>query len=121
MQHETDRCLECGCRFETSCLLRLHGVRYGAQVNRFQGEHRLWGLDDTHDEIRYESHKCIGCGICVRLGQEVLHQEVMGFVGRGFSARVGPPFGHTLGATGAHEITLLAEHCPTGALCLKSS
>jgi formate dehydrogenase major subunit len=119
MGHETARCLECGCSFERSCLLRIYGARYGAEVTRFAGDHRPWVLDDTHPEIRYESHKCIGCGICVRLCQEVLGKEVLGFVGRGFTARVGAPFGKTLGDAGQVGISILAEHCPTGALCLK--
>jgi formate dehydrogenase major subunit len=119
MRHEAARCLECGCRFEASCALRVLAVRFGADESRFTGAHRPWGLDDTHDEVRYESHKCIGCGICVRLCQEVVHKELMGFVGRGFGARIGPPFGKTLAETGITGVGVLAEHCPTGALCIK--
>jgi NADH dehydrogenase/NADH:ubiquinone oxidoreductase subunit G len=43
----------------------------------------------------------------------------MGFVGRGFGARIGPPFGKTLAETGITGVGVLAEHCPTGALCIK--
>lgn len=119
MHHETTRCLECGCRFEKSCLLRIHGARYGSDPNRFAGDARVFGLDATHPEISYESNKCIGCGVCVRLCQEVLGKEVVGFVGRGFSSRVAPPFGKTLGESGQEGIRVLADHCPTGALCAK--
>jgi len=69
--------------------------------------------------VLFESHKCIGCGICVRYGRDVLGKEVLGFTGRGFTSRVAPPFGRSLGAKGITGITVLAEKCPTGALCKK--
>jgi formate dehydrogenase major subunit len=116
---ETARCLECGCRAERDCKLRLYGARYGADPTRFKGDHRLFARDDSHPEITYESHKCIGCGVCVRLCQEVLGVELLGFVGRGFTARIGTPFGKELGAVGHRGVEVLGEACPTGALCVK--
>jgi formate dehydrogenase major subunit len=117
---ETERCLECGCRAERDCKLRLYAARYGADPERFKGEHRLFTRDDSHAEISYESHKCIGCAVCVRLCQEVLGKELLGFVGRGFSARIGTPFGKSLGDLGLDGVATLGESCPTGALCVKT-
>jgi formate dehydrogenase major subunit len=114
---ETARCLECGCRAETDCRLRQYGAQYGADPARYAGEHRLFARDESHPELVYEAHKCIGCGLCVRLSQEVLGVEFLGFVGRGFSTRVGAPFGRNLGDMKARDLQLLGDRCPTGSLC----
>jgi formate dehydrogenase major subunit len=118
---ESLRCLECGCRFETNCLLRIHGAAYDASPTRYLGECRPFERDASHPEIVYESHKCIGCGTCVRLCAERLDVEFLGFLGRGFTARIGAPFGRKLGQMEIQGVTLLAERCPTGALCLQTS
>lgn len=116
---ETERCLECGCRAETDCKLRIYGARYGADPRVFEGDHREFLRDDSHEQLTFESHKCIGCGICVRLSQEVLGVEFLGFINRGFAARVAPPFGRKLGDMPDNDVSLLGEKCPTGALTLK--
>jgi formate dehydrogenase major subunit len=114
---ESARCLECGCRAELDCKLRIYGARYGADTLAFAGgDRRRFDRDASHPSVVYESHKCIGCGICVRLGREVLGTEHLGFVNRGFVARVAPPFGRRLGdAPGPIDETVPAS-CPTGAL-----
>ena len=49
----------------------------------------------------------------------------MGFIGRGFSTRVGPPFGRDLAkqneasSGGDINYAMLGEKCPTGALRTK--
>lgn len=118
---ETERCLECGCVAERDCKLRLYGARYGADPVRFGGDHRSFNRDDSHSEIVYESHKCIGCGVCVRLCKEVMGKELLGFIGRGFISRVGPPFNKQLGDLDVAGVTFLGESCPTGALSVKTS
>jgi formate dehydrogenase major subunit len=118
---ESVRCLECGCRFETKCLLRKHGATYGASPTAYVGATRDFGRDESHAELVYESHKCIGCAVCVRLCAEHLGVELLGFIGRGFVARIGAPFGRKLGDMQVEGVAMLAEHCPTGALCLRTS
>ncbi len=118
---ESSRCLECGCRAETSCLLRAYGNRYGASPTAFVGETRGFSRDASHAELVYESHKCIGCGTCVRLCAEHLGVEFLGFIGRGFTTRVGAPFGRSLGDLPVEGVALLADHCPTGALCRRGA
>ncbi len=118
---ESARCLECGCRAELDCKLRIYGARYGADPTAFVGDKRSFDQDTSHSEVSYESHKCIGCGICVRLGEEVLDVEFLGFVNRGFSSRIAPPFGRTLAEMGGEGLQTLGESCPTGALTLNRS
>jgi len=116
---EADRCLECGCAKEETCLLRELSIEYKADPDRLKGERKPYYRDKTHADIDFESNKCILCGCCVRYCNEVAQQDVMGFVNRGFNTVVRPAFGEPLGNIKFDFAKELAEVCPTGAIALK--
>jgi formate dehydrogenase major subunit len=88
--NEARRCLECGCQayVRRSCRLYWYANLYGVDEGNLGGE--------KHD------HKCILCGLCVRT-----HEDVAGFVNRGFDTAV-----NLYGGIGEND----AGICPTGAL-----
>jgi formate dehydrogenase major subunit len=116
---EAKRCLVCGCRAVNDCTLRALTDEYGVDPTRLAGDHRDYSVDDSHPDVLFEPGKCILCGICVRMCDEVLEVPAMGFVGRGFDARVSPPLRKSLAQVDFKGIVKLVETCPTGALTLK--
>ncbi|MCP4676054.1 MAG: FAD-dependent oxidoreductase [Deltaproteobacteria bacterium] len=117
---EAQRCLECGCRDAHECRLRSYAADFEADANRYSGEHREYDLDDSHAQVVYEANKCIQCGTCVRLSDELLGTSAMGFVGRGFTARVKPALGRAMALVNDEGIEKVVENCPVGALTLKT-
>ena len=117
---EAARCMECGCRDAHECSLRDFATRFGASSERFSGDKRTYRRDDSHAVLVYEEHKCIQCGCCVRVCDELLERPSVGFAGRGFEARVKPALDRRLVLINNEELPRLAEYCPVGALTLKS-
>ncbi len=117
---EAQRCLECGCRDAHECKLRSYATDFEADAARYGGEHREFSLDDSHEKVVYEVHKCIQCGTCVRITDEMLGTNAMGFVGRGFTARVRPALGRAMALVNDEGIEKVVENCPVGALTLKT-
>ena len=117
---EAERCMECGCRDAHECALRDFATTFGASAERFGGSKREYRRDDSHEVLVYEEHKCIQCGCCVRVCDELLNSPCVGFAGRGFEARVKPALDRRLALINNDELPRLAEYCPVGALTLKS-
>ncbi|MCU0662827.1 MAG: FAD-dependent oxidoreductase [Myxococcota bacterium] len=121
VREEARRCLECGCRDAHECRLRTYAGQFSATQTAFSGECRTYHRDDSHERIVYETHKCIQCGTCVRLTDEILGTNVMGFVGRGFTARVAPALDRQLAMVNDKGLDLIVENCPVGALTFKAA
>ena len=120
VREEARRCMECGCRDAHECRLRSYASCFEATTGRFPGDCRDYNRDDSHGAVVYEEHKCIQCGTCVRLTEELIGTSSMGFVGRGFAARVKPALGRQLVQVDGQGLDKLVANCPVGALTLKS-
>ncbi len=116
---EAERCLSCGCRSFESCKLRKYAAEYGANPDKFSGAKRRFHVDESHPEIRYESHKCIMCGSCVRVCSEVKNLDALGFVARGFFATVKPILERPWNLSTCDSCMKCVPLCPTGAISLK--
>jgi formate dehydrogenase major subunit len=117
---EAERCMECGCRDASECALRRVATETGASAERFAGNRRSYNRDDSHPVLVYDEHKCIQCGCCVRACDELLNDPCVGFVGRGFNARIKPALNKRLALINSEELPKLASYCPVGALTLKT-
>jgi len=76
------------------------------------------GIDRSrYERFQPEEEKCILCGLCVRVCQELMGVGAINFINRGSNRKVSPPFGElssvcvTCGACGVV--------CPTGAINLE--
>ncbi len=117
---EAGRCLECECKKTDDCSLRKLATEYKVNPERLAGVRREYIVDDSHPEIILESNKCILCGICVRFCREIKKIDLLGFVERGFDAKVMLAFNESSSSTKCDFSEELAEICPTGAIAIKT-
>ncbi|GAB4332067.1 MAG: formate dehydrogenase subunit alpha [Calditrichia bacterium] len=114
--NEAIRCLECGCQAFYDCDLQRHATEYEANQINFSGEYHDVPVDNSHPFIQIELNKCILCGRCVRICDEVMGIGVFGFVQRGFDAKVKPTLESPLAESACISCGQCVETCPTGAI-----
>lgn len=116
---EASRCLECGCADYFECKLIHYGQQYKVEPQRFAGFTRKREEKDAHPYIERNADKCVLCGLCVRVCEEVVGTSALGLVNRGFDTIVKPEFGTPLKETDCISCGQCVNLCPTGALTEK--
>ncbi len=112
---EAKRCLECGCHDYNDCKLIRYSDKYINAV-RFAGDKRLTDSEDRLKVIERNNGKCILCGLCVRVCDEVVGAGLLGLVGRGFTTVIKPEFRDSKAVDVCAACGKCLELCPTGAL-----
>lgn len=75
-----------------------------------------YGAEDTR--FPKLNQRCIGCGLCIRVCNEVVGAHCLGWSGRGVDKEVSVPFGfHTEACIGCGACALV---CPTGYITIES-
>jgi len=113
---EAKRCLECGCHDYYDCALIKHANRYPIDPNRFAGDKRKSDSETKLVVIERNEGKCILCGLCVRVCEEVAKEGLLGLVGRGFGTVIKPEFRDSSKIAVCATCRKCADACPTGAL-----
>ncbi|MBQ5824065.1 MAG: FAD-dependent oxidoreductase [Clostridia bacterium] len=113
---DASRCLECGCLDYFKCKLLKYSRMYDVEPAVYSGEKTVAGKDSTHPFIIHDNDKCILCGQCVRVCDEVMGVTALGLVNRGFVTVVSPEFGNTLDSSRCISCGQCVALCPTGAL-----
>lgn len=113
---EASRCLECGCHDYFECKLIDYANQYDVHPERFAGEKHTIEYEDEHPFIVRDPNKCILCGLCVRVCEEVVGVGALGLVNRGFDTVVMPNMGKSLADSGCISCGQCVSVCPTGAL-----
>ncbi len=115
-QYEGDRCLECGCMDYFECDLFDQFNRYDVEPERFAGEMSDFDHDNDHPYILIDPNKCVLCGMCVRVCDEVMGVYALGLADRGFESRMLPAAHRRLQDTNCISCGQCVELCPVGAL-----
>ncbi len=118
---EAMRCLECGCHDYFECKLISYANDYDVKPSRFAGEKHNRNQENANDLISRNTDKCILCGLCVRVCEEVMGKSAIGLINRGFNTLVEPELSKSLKDTDCIACGQCVALCPTGALREKTS
>lgn len=117
LHHPCD-CLTCDKSGE--CILQNLAYEYEVETNtysRFQGHKREFTIDLKSPVIERNLYRCITCGRCVRVCDEVRGVGAIDYVRRGFDTEVNTPQGMKLRCEFCGSCIAM---CPVGALTSKS-
>jgi iron-only hydrogenase group A len=103
------------------CQLQTLANELGVRQRRYQGQKNQHKLDISSPSIVRDPDKCILCGRCVRVCEEVQGVSAIDFVGRGSHTEVGTPFNEGLNISSCINCGQCIMVCPTGALHEQSS
>lgn len=111
------RCLACGCHDVFECKLYNYINEYDLAEEPFVPfEHNRGAKEDTsHPFIIYNPDKCILCGLCVRVCEDVMDNGALGLTKRGFETVVRPSLGQPLAETSCISCGQCVSVCPVGA------
>lgn len=115
-KREAARCLSCGCHDFGECRLIDAANLVKIDPSRFTGEKNLHPVEETLVVIERNPGKCILCGLCVRTCDEVVGQNLIGLIGRGFSTEIRAVLETEAAADVCCDCLLCVKVCPTGAL-----
>ncbi|PKL45958.1 MAG: ferredoxin, partial [Candidatus Riflebacteria bacterium HGW-Riflebacteria-2] len=114
-----DDCLYCV--RNGNCELQTLAEEYGVRTRRYQGEKSSWHLDVSSPAIERDPAKCILCGKCVRVCEEIQNVSAIDFTGRGCKVRIETAFNEGMNMSSCVFCGQCIKVCPTGALREKSS
>ncbi|HKK71525.1 MAG TPA: 2Fe-2S iron-sulfur cluster-binding protein [Candidatus Krumholzibacteria bacterium] len=107
------------CEESGHCELQALAYRFGVTHARYR---QLWpdrDVDATHPEIWIDRNRCVQCGRCVRVSQEIDGKNTYQFTERGLRQRVAVNAAEGLVGTDAAVDDAATHACPTGALLPK--
>lgn len=116
-----DHCRDCTtCEKSGHCKLQELAKRFGITKVRFNNTSLKREIDNSSVCIVRDKSKCILCGDCVRMCEEVQNVGAIDFVNRGSKMSVGTAFDVPLAETNCVGCGQCAAVCPTGAIIVKN-
>jgi NADH-quinone oxidoreductase subunit G len=109
-----DDCLQCPRNQE--CELQRLAAEFGVREQPFPKRLRNLPIDDSTGAIILNPEKCIRCGRCVKVCQDMQNVWAIEFLGRGEKTRIAPAGDVKLGEGPCIRCGQCAAHCPVGAI-----
>ncbi len=108
------------CVRNKNCELQDLSETYGVREHRYVGEKKDHAIDISSPSMERDPAKCILCGRCVRVCNEIQKVGAIDFTNRGFSSNVTTPFNKGLNISDCILCGQCILACPTAALREKS-
>ncbi len=118
LANHPDDCLYCD--RNGTCELQSLAREYNVTGRRYQGSKNQYNMDITSPSIVRDPGKCILCGRCVRVCEEIQGVAAIDFINRGSRMIVGTAFNQSLNVSSCINCGQCIIACPTGALREKS-
>ncbi len=118
LSNHPDDCLYC-VRNE-NCELQNLSKELHINERRIRGKRSTYNLDISSASIVRDPDKCILCGRCIRVCEEVMGVSAIDFINRGSKTHVGTAFDQGLNTSSCINCGQCIMVCPTGALYEKS-
>jgi NADH-quinone oxidoreductase subunit G len=114
LSNHPNECLSCG--RNTNCELQAALADFGIREEDYPKFLNDLPKDETTGTIVLEPQKCIKCGRCVEVCQEVQDVWALSFLERGVRTRISPAGDIRLADSPCVRCGQCSEHCPTGAI-----
>ncbi|GKH49540.1 MAG: [FeFe] hydrogenase, group A [Oscillospiraceae bacterium] len=115
-------CRDCTtCEKNGDCKLQELARQFGVRRVRFPDTREPMEKDESSRSIVRDPNKCILCGDCVRVCDEIQGMGIIDFVHRGSKLRVMPAFNRSIAETKCVNCGQCAAVCPTGAITLRNN
>ncbi|HPQ68597.1 MAG TPA: NADH-dependent [FeFe] hydrogenase, group A6 [bacterium] len=119
LANHPDECLYCS--RNNNCELQSLAAELGVDQRLYSGSKNDYKIDASSPSIVRDPAKCILCGKCVRVCEEVQGVSAIDFTFRGSSSIVGTAFGQGLNVSSCVNCGQCILVCPTGALSERNS
>lgn len=117
----SNHCRDCTtCEKNGKCKLQELAQRFGIKQVRFNNTSEDSQLDASSLSIVRDKSKCILCGDCVRMCDEVQNVGAIDFAFRGSNMCVSPAFDEPIAKTNCVGCGQCAAVCPTGAIVVRN-
>ena len=104
------------CDAAGDCDLQNLTYEYKVEKNNFTDEKFRWKIDYENPLIERDQNRCIHCGKCSRICDEIVSFGAYSFINRGIEAKIGTPFDDKLDCEYCGSCISV---CPVGALIAK--
>jgi len=111
--HPND-CLQCP--RNGNCELQTLAAEFGIRQSPYKKVMNDIPVDDSNPAIILNPEKCIRCGRCVKVCQEVQNVWALEFLGRGIKGKIASAADAPLGDSPCIKCGQCAAHCPVGAI-----
>jgi len=102
------------------CKLQEYCYEYGIQEVKYKGEKKNYTIDNSNPFYYSDQNKCLNCGRCIRVCNELQCTGAIGFNERGFDTYVGTSFDIKIDDSICVSCGNCVSICPVGALMPKS-
>ena len=108
------------CEKSGHCRLQELAQQFGVRKIRFPDTREHYEIDSSSPAVLRDPNKCILCGDCVRVCEEMQGMGILNFAYRGSNLQVMPAFDRKLAETKCVSCGQCAAVCTTGAITVKN-